>query len=49
LLKQGNRFLHPLAHLENVAKHNEAVGPVLLQHGDGLAQFRRVLVDVMPP
>jgi hypothetical protein len=46
VLKQGNRFLDPPAHLENVAQHYEAVGPMLLQHVDGLSQLIRLLVDV---
>jgi hypothetical protein len=36
LPKQANRFLEPLAHLENVAEDDETLGPVLLEHGDGL-------------
>jgi hypothetical protein len=46
LPKRANRFLYQLAHLENVAQDDEALGPVLLEHGDGLAQFPGVLVDV---
>jgi hypothetical protein len=37
LLEQCNRFFHPLAHFDNVAQDHEAVGPALLEHGDGLA------------
>jgi hypothetical protein len=46
LPKQANRFLYPLAHLENVAEDHEALGPVLLEHGESLAQFPGVFVDV---
>ena len=46
VLKKANRFLHPLAHLENVTQNHETVGPMLLQHGDGPSQLLRLLVDV---
>jgi hypothetical protein len=44
--EQVNRLLHALAGLEHVAQDHEAVGPVLPQHGDGLAEFPRLLMDV---
>lgn len=46
LVEQANRFLNPLAHLENVTQDHEAVCPLLLQHGDGLTQLLRLFVDV---
>ena len=46
LLEQAHRLLDPLPRLENVAQDHEAVGPVLPQHGDGLAEFPRLLMDV---
>jgi hypothetical protein len=46
LLKKADRFLHSPAHFENVTQDHEAVCPVLLQHGDGLPQMLRLLVDI---
>jgi hypothetical protein len=46
LLQQGHRLLDPLACFENGAEDHEALGPVLLEHGDGVLQFPGVLVDV---
>jgi hypothetical protein len=46
LLEQAHRLLDPLARLENVAEDDEALGPMLLEHGNGLLQFPGVLVDV---
>jgi hypothetical protein len=39
-------LLDPLARVKNVAQDYETVGPVLLQHVDGLSQLPRVFVDV---
>jgi hypothetical protein len=46
LPKEAHRLLDPLTRLENVAQDDEALGPVLLEHGNGLLQFPGVLVDV---
>jgi hypothetical protein len=46
LLKHGNRLLDLLPHLEYVAQDNEALGPMPLQHGDGLSQLLGLFVDV---
>ena len=45
-LKKADRFLDLLAHLENIAQDDEAVGTMLLQHGDSLSQLLGLLVDV---
>ena len=44
--KKRNRFLNAFASVENVTEDHEAVGTMLLQHVNGLAQFLDVFVNV---
>src|SRR5579871_4553261 len=45
-LEEVNRFIDPVARLENVSQDHEAISAVLSQHVDGPSQVLRMLVNV---